>query len=281
MQVAHQLWHLRVHIHQALGELVGVAGGVANALDARDVGHVFNQQGKVGDVAGATHGPAVSVDVLAQQGDLFDALRGQAGHLDQHIVQRAVDLFAPGIGHHAIAAVFGATLHDADKCRGTRDPRGGQVIELFNLRELNIDLWLGQIAPLVQQLRQAVQGLRSKHHVHKRRAGDDGRPFLAGHTTAHRNAHPLFRQVLDPAQVGKHFFLGLLAHRAGVEHNQIGLFHIIGGFIALGLVQQIGHFVRVVLVHLATEGFDENFGAHGAKWAQGRVQRFMVSIQRL
>ena len=158
---------------------------------------------------------------------------------------------------------------------------GGQVIELFDLRETDIDLWLGQIAPLVQQLRQTVQGLRPKHHVHKRRAGDDGRPFLAGHTTAHRNAHPFFGQVLDPAQVGKHFFLGLLAHRAGVEHNQIGLLHVIGGFIALGLVQHIGHFVRVVRVHLATESFDENFGAHGAKWAQGLVQRFMVSIQRL
>ena len=155
------------------------------------------------------------------------------------------------------------------------------MIELFDLRESDINLGLGQIAPLVEQLRQAVQGLRPKHHVHIGRAGDDGGPFLAGHTTAHRNAHPFFGQVLDPSQVGKHFFLGLLAHRAGVEDNQIGLFHIIGGFIALGLVQHIGHFVRVVLVHLAAEGFDEDFGAHGAMGAQAQMQRFMVSIQRL
>jgi hypothetical protein len=36
----------------------------------------------------------------------------------------------------------------------------------------------------------------------------------------------------------------------------------LGGFIALGGLHDIGHFVRVVLVHLATEGFDEYFFAH-------------------
>jgi hypothetical protein len=30
----------------------------------------------------------------------------------------------------------------------------------------------------------------------------------------------------------------------------------------LGFAQHIGHFVRVVLVHLATKGFDEYFFAH-------------------
>jgi hypothetical protein len=46
-------------------------------------------------------------------------------------------------------------------------------------------------------------------------------------------------------------------------------------------VQHIDHFVRVVLVHLATKGFDKDFGVHGNAWARGRWQRFMVSIQRL
>jgi hypothetical protein len=32
----------------------------------------------------------------------------------------------------------------------------------------------------------------------------------------------------------------------------------------LGAVQDVNHFVRVVLVHLAAEGFDEDFWVHGA-----------------
>jgi hypothetical protein len=36
----------------------------------------------------------------------------------------------------------------------------------------------------------------------------------------------------------------------------------LGGLVALGCLHDVGHFVRVVLVHLATEGFDEYFFAH-------------------
>jgi hypothetical protein len=31
----------------------------------------------------------------------------------------------------------------------------------------------------------------------------------------------------------------------------------------LGRAQHVGHLVRVVLVHLAAKGFDEDFAAHG------------------
>jgi hypothetical protein len=36
----------------------------------------------------------------------------------------------------------------------------------------------------------------------------------------------------------------------------------LGGLIAFGGLHDVGHFVRVVLVHLATEGFDKYFFAH-------------------
>jgi hypothetical protein len=51
VQVVHQLAAPVVGLDQALRELVGVAGGVADALDAGDVGHVLEQQGEVGDLA--------------------------------------------------------------------------------------------------------------------------------------------------------------------------------------------------------------------------------------
>jgi hypothetical protein len=45
-------------------------------------------------------------------------------------------------------------------------------------------------------------------------------------------------------------------------------------FITLSGAQHISHLVRVVLVHLAAEGFDEDFAAHGK--ALKEMQRVMV-----
>jgi hypothetical protein len=45
------LRHPAVGVDQPLGELVRVARGVADALDARDLGHVVEQQREVGQLA--------------------------------------------------------------------------------------------------------------------------------------------------------------------------------------------------------------------------------------
>jgi hypothetical protein len=97
VQVAHQLGHLGVGVDQALRELVGVAGGVADALDAGDLGHVLEQQREVGDLGRAAHGAAVGVDVLAQQRD-FLARPGRPGRrLDQHVVKAAARPSSPRV----------------------------------------------------------------------------------------------------------------------------------------------------------------------------------------
>ena len=262
MQMVHQLRHFGVSVDQALGKFIGVAGGVADALDARDVRHILQQQGKVGDVSGATHGATVGVHVLAQQRDLFDPLPRQSGHLDQHIVQGSADFFAAGVGHHAIAAVFGATLHDADKGAGTFHAGRWQVVKLLNLWKADVHLRAAFVVALVQQVRQPVQGLRAKHHVNIGRTLNDGGAFLAGHAPPNGNFDALGLEVLHPAQIGEHFFLGFLSHRAGVEQDEVGLFHILGFFVALCGAKNIGHLVRVVLVHLASKRFDEDFAAH-------------------
>ena len=107
-----------------------------------------------------------------------------------------------------------------------------------------------------------MQSLRPEHHVHIRRSRNDGFALLAGHTTADRNLNAFFLQVFHPTQIGEDFFLGFFTHRAGVEDHQVGLVDVGGLFVALGSAQHVGHFVRVVLVHLATEGFDKDFAAH-------------------
>jgi hypothetical protein len=128
----------------------------------------------------------------------------------------------------------------------------------------------------LDHLRQPVQGLRAEHEVDIGRALDDGRAFLAGHAAADADQHALLLQVLDAAEVGEDLLLRLLAHRAGVEEDQVGLLDIGRGLVALGGTQHVGHLVRVVLVHLAAEGADEDLLSrehlHGRlqpRWAVG------------
>ena len=62
--------------------------------------------------------------------------------------------------------------------------------------------------------------------------------------------------MLDAAEVVKHLLLRLLAHRAGVEQDHVRVFRSVRLDYALAVAEDIGHLVRVVLVHLATKGTD-------------------------
>jgi hypothetical protein len=82
-------------------------------------------------------------------------------------------------------------------------------------------------------------------------------------------------QVAHPAEVVEHLLLRLFAHRAGVEQDDVGFLGIVGLDRALAAGQDVGHLVRVVLVHLAAEGADEDFLGHwcGKGVGEGRIIR--------
>ena len=263
VQMAHQLRHLGIDVDEPLGELVRVAGGVADSLDAGDVGDVFDQQREVGDLGGVAHLAAIRIDVLPEQGHFLHALVGESGDLDQHVVERARDLFAARVGHDAIAAVLRAAFHDRDERRRAVDAGGRQVIELFDLGKADVDLRAMLLSALVQQLRQAMQRLRAEHHIDIRRALDDRGAFLARDAAADADQHALGFEMLDTPEIAEHLLLRLLAHRAGVEEDQVSLLDIGGRLVALRGMQHVGHLVRVVLVHLAAEGLDEDSFRHG------------------
>ena len=139
-----------------------------------------------------------------------------------------------------------------------------QIVELLDFREGDIDLRLAQSPTFGNQLRQAMQGLRAEDDIHVRRAGDDRRAFLAGHAAADAN-HQIGLRLLQqphPAEVVKNPLLRLLAHRAGVEENDVGVFGSVGLDDVFGGSEHVGHLVRIVLVHLAPEGADEQFFCH-------------------
>ena len=122
-----------------------------------------------------------------------------------------------------------------------------------------------------------MQGLRAKNNVYIRCAFDDFSAFLTGDTAAHANFHATRFQVLDAPQIAKYFLLCFFAYGAGIEQNQIGFFGVVSFFVALGSTKHIGHFVGVVLVHLAAKGFDVDLfwvilflgeKIHSMRWAR-------------
>ena len=75
------------------------------------------------------------------------------------------------------------------------------MVELFDLRKSDIDLRPALLAPCIEQLRQAVQGLRAEDHIHIRRAGNDLLPLLAGHAAAYADQDAFVLEVFDPTEV--------------------------------------------------------------------------------
>ena len=241
-------------------------GRVADALDARHLGDVLDEQREIGLLVAVRHIAAIGIDVLAEQGHFADALRGEAGDFGQHVVERARHLAAARVGHDAEGAELRATFHDRHEGRGTlhlgwRHARRTSRFPGRRHRPPPCPLRLA----FGNQLRQPVQCLRAEDDIDVRRAGDDGIALLAGDAAAdadHQVRVELL-QVADPAEVVEHLLLRLLAHRAGVEQDDVGLFRLVGPDDAFGGVEHVGHLVRIVLIHLAPEGADEQFLGHG------------------
>ncbi len=223
-----------------------------------------NQLGQIGQ-ATVMGRAAIGVDVLAEQGHFAHAVFGQVDDLGNHVIERPADFFAAGVRHHAERAVLAAAFHDRHVGARAVDARLGQVVEFFDFRERDVDLRQLGGARGVDHFRQAVQGLRAEHHVHVRRAVADRRAFLAGHATADGDHHVRVGQFqfAPAAELGVHPVLGALANRAGIEQDHVGVFSASGDFQGLMFTQQIDHARAVVLVHLATVGFDVKLLGHG------------------
>ena len=276
--MAGEFGNLAVDIHQRRVELRRVRGRETQPVDAVDARQILDQQGEVGDAA-IMGGASVGVDVLTEQVDFPHALAGEMRRLGEHIVKRPADFLAPGVGHHAEAAILAAALHDRQIRLAGGGAGLGQMVELFDFREADIDLGRA-IAGGVKQGGEFVQGLRAEHNIDKGRAPADRLAFLAGDTAAHGDFHAGSGrlQPAPAAELVEHLLLGLFPDRAGVEHENIRLLRRIDKFGRPGLAQQIEHPRRVVLVHLAAVGLDMNPGRGGGVHRPGAGTR---SIQAL
>src|SRR5690554_7768843 len=267
VQVADQLRNPLVDLDQGVAEFHWVGGGVADAVDAVDGGNHFDQFCQVHLVA-VVGVATIGVDVLAQQVHFAHALGGQVCYFGDDVVHRAADFFAAGVGHYAEGAVLAAAFHDRNERRRAVGTGFGQVVELLDFREADVDhayaVTLG--AHFGDHIWQAVQGLRAEDHVYVRCPVKDGLAFLAGYAAADADDHiGLFAfETFPAAKLVEHFLLGFFANGAGVQQQDVGVVRVVGHFNRFAGFEQVCHAGRVVLVHLAAVGFDEQLLGHGS-----------------
>ena len=231
MQIVGELGHVAISLDQRVAEFQRVRGSKADAFEAVDFGEGPDQQAQIRNFAftlafNRRDGPAISVDVLAQQVHFAHALGGKLGHFDQHILERAADFFAARVRHHAEAAVLRAAFHDRDERGGAVGAGFGQAVELFDLGKADVDLRQAGLALGAQQVGQAVQGLRAEHQVDVGRALDDGRAFLAGDAAAdadHYRALAIF-ELAPAAELAEDFLLRFFADRARIDQDHVRFF---------------------------------------------------------
>jgi hypothetical protein len=97
--------------------------------------------------------------------------------------------------------------------------------------------------------------VRAEDDVHPRRLLDDGAAVLLRQAAADRDLHVRVGRLrrVQVAEVAVQPVVGVLAHRAGVEHDEIRGAVRVGSHVA-GALEQAGEPLGVVDVHLAPVG---------------------------
>jgi hypothetical protein len=199
-----------------------VRRGETNAVDAVEARDEVDQRGEVGGAA-AVHDAAIGVHVLAEQVDLAHAELGEPVRLRDHVVEWAADLFTARVRHHAVRAVLAAAFHHRQESRAARALRFGNLVELLDLGERDVDDVGHARTHLGDHRGQPVERLGAEHEIHERRALQQRGALLARNAAADADeeVRAFFLQLAPAAEQREHFFLRFVAHGAGVEQQNV------------------------------------------------------------
>ena len=206
----------------------GMRRGEAHPLqpvDAPARAQQLRERAAVARLVGVGERDPVGVDVLAEQRHLEHALVDQRLHLGQHVAGPAVDLLAAQRGHDAERAGVVAADGDRNPCGVGGFARGGQSGRELLERLDDFDLGRAVVPGAVEQRRQRADVVGAEHDVHPRGLPQHRVAVLLGQAAADGDLHVgvglLARR--EVAEVAVELVVGVLAHRAGVEHDDVGV----------------------------------------------------------
>ena len=199
----------------------------ADVIIALDLVNISEQIGKIVNLTVvALCILAVAIDVLTEQRYILVSCFNQTLDLGDYILGSAASLATANVRNDTVRAEIIAAVH-------YRDPRA--IIRLAVYRQAfcnEVLLFLGTVEPLalfhfrVYELGQSVQGRGSEHEINVRIAVLDIllAVLLRYHTSADTNKHIGLRRLkmLVLPDYRERLLLGMLSHRAGVDHNKIG-----------------------------------------------------------
>ena len=223
----------------------------------------------------------VGVHVLAQQGDLAVARPRELLDLVEDLVDRPRDFLASSRRHDAVGALLVAAFHDRDERGDATRPVVGRrpAVERPHLAVDGEDVRthpargaLPALGDAGQQVGEIVDLRGPRHEVHLRQAAKDIVALCLGHAAqdAEDQVRALALELLHEAHLADRPLLGVRAHRAGVQENDVGILLAIDDGVALG-GEHAEDFLGVPLVHLAAVGLQvHGLGHRGPIVHRGR-----------
>ena len=215
----------------------------------------------------------VGVHVLAEQGDLAITRPRELLDLVEDLVDRPRDFLTPSRRDDAVRALLVAAFHDRDECRDAAPAVVGRrpAVERPHLpvdgEDVRPPAEAGALAPLGdpgQEVGEVVDLRRPCHEVHLREAAEDILALRLGHAAqdAEDQVGALALELLHEAHLPDRPLLGVCAHRAGVQENEVRVFLAVDHDIALG-GEHPEDLLGVPFVHLAAVSLQVDRLGHG------------------
>ena len=238
----------------------------ADALDASDVVDVRQE---IGEVARRVVGRRVVIDDLAEELNLLATGAHGVADVGKDVRLAAHPFVAARVRHDAERAVVVAAFDDRDVGLHGIGPVRDAQRKRHVVQRRDVDGRERRGRRLLDQHRQHLQPLRAEDDVDHAAVGllEQRLPFLLRDATGDRDDGPVPGLLLEDAQLAEtrvELLLGVLAHAAGVDDDHVRV-AVVGRRLVAGLIEQTGHPLRVVDVHLTAERFDEVLLRHALK----------------
>ena len=259
-QRAQRLDHARCHVP-------GMWTREPDPVKARDLVEALQQSS---EVAGGIVWRLVMVHDLSEELDLFGSRVSRVLRLGDDVAHWTHALLPARIRDDAEGAELVAPFDDRhvrlERIEAPRDPEWKRdVVERIQIQGRgSMPAVRVTFDRTIHQHRQALDVLRPDDHVDGARSREDGVTFLLrdasgdGDNRAVAGFEPVVMNFAEPRE---QLLFGLLANAARVDDDDIGVAIVVSGLVAR-LLEEAGHPLRVMKVHLTAERLDQVFLRH-------------------